>query len=535
MYKNAISCLTVLIGLSANAQTINLQGVVSNAGGQPIDKAVVTLVRQKMTDTTGTDGKFSFTGGITAILPEIAPQTEEISMNNGVLQFTLNNTSPVCVTFFDVKGNLLKKELIRNAAAGIYRFNIAQNCRATNLLIIKASIGEREVSFRFMTLSVGKYALKPSAALAASPNGNGLTKTAAVLDTLTVTASGFKTKTLAITSYENQQLNVSLDNDTKEYKGPCDVLADGCAEAYSMTRAMTANYTGPLFQLGLANDGNKKLDIGQTSDHKADMTTWSDFCGGNQSNLRISKIYAQIHSGSNDLVPGVFNAPWGPNCSAGGYTCAAKFNIETATGLPILHTNSPEEYCLAGDAFATGVNGGRQAVGLMYNGKPVPNQVYCCGVFGITHRYNQEDIHGTDFMVALAYGWKDPGGCCIATNCGASNKYCVGAEEEENNDLYDYGTSPVENAMVVTQFDPAPNAVTVYLNGKQVLRHSPPKANLNPGTAIHLGGGGDLSQPDPVRMREALITNKVMSESEVTAMMTNISDFYPTLKFPLVN
>jgi hypothetical protein len=530
MYKSTIICLAVLIGLSANAQTINLQGVVSNAGGQPINNAVVMLVLQKMKDTTGTDGKYSLTANVSATLPEIVPQTEDISINDGVVQFTLNNSSPVIVELYDVKGNLLKKELLRNAAAGIYRFNIAQNCMATNLLIIKASIGKREVSFPFMTLSGGTYALNPSDAPASTSIGNGLTKTAAVLDTLTITASGFKTKTLTITSYENQQQNISLDS--IEYQGPCDVLANGCAEAYSVARAMTAKYTGPLFQLGLANDNAKKLDIGQTSDRKADMTTWSAFCGGNQSNLRVSKIYAQIHKGSNDLVPGVFNAPYGPNCSAGGYTCASKFTIETATGLPILTTDAPQEYTIAGDAFATGVNGGKKAMCLMYNGKPVTNQVYCCGVFGITHKYNGGDTYGTDFMVALAYGWKDGGGCCIAVNCGANNKYCVGAEEEENNDLYDYGSSPVENAMVVTQFDPSPNAVTCYLNGTKVFTHSPPKANLNSGTAVHVGGGGDLSQPDPVRMREALISNNVMSASEVAAMKTNITTFFSPLKFP---
>jgi hypothetical protein len=534
MYKSAIICLTVLIGLSANAQTINLQGVVSNAGGQPINKAVVTLVRQKMKDTTGTDGKYSFTGSVAVKLREIAPQTEEISMNNGVVRFTLNNSSPVTVELYDVKGNLLKKELLRNAAAGIYRFNIAKNCMATKLLIIKASIGEREVSFPFMTLNGGKYSLNSSDAPASSPIGGGLTKTAVVLDTLTVTAPDFKTKSLAITSYENQQQNISLDSGTVagDYQGPCDVLANGCAEAYSMTRAMTAKYTGPLFQLGLAKDKTKTLDIGQTSDHKADMTTWSAFCGGTQSNCVVSRIYAQIHKGSNDLVPGVFKTPWNPDCSAGGFTCAGKFTIETATGLPMLTTDSPQEYSLSGDAFATGVNGGRKAVGLMYNGKPVANQVYCCGTFGITHKYNTNDTYGTDFMTVLAYGWKDANGCCIATNCGAANKYCVGAEEEENNDLYDYGTSPIENAMVVVQFDPTPNAVICYLNGTKVFTHSPPKADLNPGTAIHLGGGGDLSQPDPVRMREALITNSVMSASEVTAMQANISSFFPTLKFP---
>ena len=315
------------------------------------------------------------------------------------------------------------------------------------------------------------------------------------------------------------------------YKGPCDVLTGGCAEAFGVARAMTLKYTGPLFQIGLARDKTKLLDIGQTSDHKADMTTWSAFCGGNTANCVVSKIYAQIHTGPNDLVPGVFKTPWNPDCSAGGFTCAGKFTIETATGLPMVTTDSPQEYSLSGDAFATGINGGTRAMGIMYHGKPIANQVYCCGVIGLTHKYNAQDIAGTDFMVALAYGWKDSGGCCIAVNCGASNKYCVGAEEEENNDLFDYGTSPLENAVVVTQFDPAPNAVITYLNGKQVIMKSPPKAKINAGTAIHLGGGGDLSQPDPVRMREALFTNTVMSASEVTAIQANISAFFPALKY----
>jgi hypothetical protein len=297
---------------------------------------------------------------------------------------------------------------------------------------------------------------------------------------------------------------------------------------------MTASYTGPLFQLGKASDAKAAtLDVGQTSDHKADMTTWSAYCGGTQSSCVISKIYAQIHKGSNDLLPGVWAATYGPNCSAGGYTCAAKFTIEAATSLPILTTVAPQEYALSGDSLATGVNGGSKAIGIMYNGKPVANQVYCCGTFGLTHPHvPATDVAGTDFMAALAYGWKDSGGCCIAVNCGKNNTYCVGAEEEENNDLFDYGTSPVDNAMVVTQFDPTPNAVITYLNGTQEFSHSPPKAKINAGTAIHLGGGGDLSQPDPVLMREALITNNVMSASEVTAMKANLVAFFSALKFP---
>jgi len=315
------------------------------------------------------------------------------------------------------------------------------------------------------------------------------------------------------------------------YQGPCDVITGGCAEAFGMARAMTLKYTGPLFQLGLAKDKTKTLDIGQTSDHKADMSTWSDFCGGSQSNCVVAKIYAQIHTGPNDLVPGVFKTPWNPDCSAGGFTCAAKFTIESATSLPILTTDMPAEYSLSNDSFATGINGGSKAMGIMYNGKPVANQVYCCGVIGLTHKYNATDTTGTDFMLALAYGWKDSGGCCIATNCGKNNTYCVGAEEEENNDLYDYGTSPLDNALVITEFDPSPNAVITYLNGTKVLTHSPPKAKLNAGTAIHLGGGGDLSQPAPVRMREAFFTNNVLGDDDAKALQSNVTGFFSGLKY----
>ena len=66
------------------------------------------------------------------------------------------------------------------------------------------------------------------------------------------------------------------------YQGPCDLVPSGCAEAYSVTRAMTASYTGPLFQLARTSDKTTQ-DVGQTASHAADLTTWSSFCGGTQS------------------------------------------------------------------------------------------------------------------------------------------------------------------------------------------------------------------------------------------------------------
>jgi hypothetical protein len=71
------------------------------------------------------------------------------------------------------------------------------------------------------------------------------------------------------------------------YLGPCDVIRGGCAEAYSVTRAMKASYAGPLFQLVRLSD-NVTLNVGQTN-HVVDTSGIPTFCDGNilslQSNL----------------------------------------------------------------------------------------------------------------------------------------------------------------------------------------------------------------------------------------------------------
>jgi len=240
MYPHKVFHLFMLIGLTVNAQTVNLQGVVSNKASQPIANAVVTLVRQGMKDTTGTDGKYSFARTVAIKLPALVPQTEEISMNNGVLQFTLNNSSPVKVEIFDIKGNLLKKETLKSAPAGAYHFDIAKNCRATGLLVIKAAIGKREASFPYMTLNSGNYSLKPSGAYTSSIGG-GVALMAAVLDTLKVIATGFQIKTVTITSYENQQQNITLDSSSAS--SPDTGRSIGCGKELSAIKSGTYTIT----------------------------------------------------------------------------------------------------------------------------------------------------------------------------------------------------------------------------------------------------------------------------------------------------
>jgi hypothetical protein len=196
----------------ASTQTVNLQGVVSNSSGKPIANAIVTLVLQKMKDTTGADGKYSFTSTSVKKLPDIVPQTNNISLKNDILQFTLSKPSPMKVEIFNLKGNLLRQEINRNASAGTYRYDISKNYRASNVLVIKAAIGRSEISFKYMPFNCGQCALSPSSTASTISNNSGLAKIAAVVDTITVTATGYQTKSVAINSLDNQEQNITLDS-----------------------------------------------------------------------------------------------------------------------------------------------------------------------------------------------------------------------------------------------------------------------------------------------------------------------------------
>lgn len=235
MLKNTLYIIAVTV-FSASTQTINLQGVVSNSGGNPIFNAIVSLVDQNMNDTTDANGKFSFISGtFVKKLPAMVPQSNDISLKNNVLQFSLSTQSPMKVEIYDLKGNLLGQEINMNAAAGMYRFDISKNCQVAKVLVIKAAIGKSEVSFRYMALG-GQYALTPRTTTSVLSSSSGLTAMATIVDTLKVTATGFQTKSIAITTLNNQQQNITLDSNAatgKEWptanptaEGPFEVAAD---------------------------------------------------------------------------------------------------------------------------------------------------------------------------------------------------------------------------------------------------------------------------------------------------------------------
>lgn len=210
MLKKISAFLIGLAILTVNAQTYDLAGVVSNSKGEPISDAIVSLVGVGISDTTKADGKFEFKGTSTKKVRALIPQANNVSFKNNVLQFAISESTPMKIQIFNLKGSLLGQETKMNAAAGTHSFDISKYYHSANVLLVKASIGNSEVSFRCIPFSSWGYALNRGNTESASSNSKRLTAADEVLDTIKVTANGYKPKSVTITSLVDKEISITL-------------------------------------------------------------------------------------------------------------------------------------------------------------------------------------------------------------------------------------------------------------------------------------------------------------------------------------
>jgi glucuronoarabinoxylan endo-1,4-beta-xylanase len=213
MFQRMVLCFFVLIGFTANIQTVSaaVSGKVSNQAGAAIANAILSYANAAGKDTTGTDGLYTLPAPTSVTeFPLLKPQSTTITLHRDFLDFSILTPSPVKFEIFDVNGTLLKKELLQNAQAGFYRYNIAEISHTAKLLVIRASIGQDKMMFRYVPLNSGKYSVNSSAQNSVPASGR-LAKITVISDTIKVTANGYKAKAVAITSYDNSAQNITLD------------------------------------------------------------------------------------------------------------------------------------------------------------------------------------------------------------------------------------------------------------------------------------------------------------------------------------
>ncbi len=209
MNAHLMYLLIISTALMINAQVVNIRGNVTDKKGKGISNATLSLVVQGLKDTTRTDGSYSITRPGAGIARPIPPSFERIMIDKGVLEFTLSNPSQVKVEIYDVRGTLLKKEVMRKAPAGVFRSNLASSSFAEKLLVINVTIGSRSTTFRYLPASTGKLTVNSFKGV--NRCNGGFAKLAVVTDTLKVNASGFLPGSFPITNLDTT-INIILDS-----------------------------------------------------------------------------------------------------------------------------------------------------------------------------------------------------------------------------------------------------------------------------------------------------------------------------------
>jgi enterochelin esterase-like enzyme len=204
--------LIAVFGTTVHGQSVNIRGKISSSAGQPVAHAVVELMGPGVKDTTGSDGMYSLTKPSVRIQPNSAMLRENMRLDKGVLEFTVDKTSLLKVEIFDLHGNLRKKEAVPKAEPGVYHFGIANGSYSNQVLILHASIGPLTETFRYFP-SQKDIIEGNSPGAYANPASGRLAKIAAVADTLKVSADGFGSKKIVLASLDTT-VNVTLDADT---------------------------------------------------------------------------------------------------------------------------------------------------------------------------------------------------------------------------------------------------------------------------------------------------------------------------------
>lgn len=190
------------------AQTIDLNGTITDNKGKAISGAKVTLVKKKLNATSDSKGVYSILSKTAVTLPEmVIPSNDMISLKNNSIIVDLAKPSAVKIEMFDMKGKLIRRITDQVTGAGSFSFDLGTQS-IHSAMVVRVTAGTAFSTFRYIPFKNDFQSVVTQSRIVTSVEK--LAKVQAVIDSLTVSASGFITKTVPISSYEAKQ-DVSLE------------------------------------------------------------------------------------------------------------------------------------------------------------------------------------------------------------------------------------------------------------------------------------------------------------------------------------
>jgi endo-1,4-beta-xylanase len=237
------------LSASAPGSEISITGIVTD-GSNPIEKAVVTLVKDSMfTDTTDSKGAFSLSNATGMI-----NKADWNSGKNSIISFRRSRLH------FSIPGEIATGDVILSTASGrcIGRYSVGKKPSglatidlpklSTGLYLVTFSSDRISIIRKILVTSATKYFCEMSTTARSSTSMQKLSRNcAAAVDQLKITKEGFVTKLVDLSSYKIKNLSIvlvrkdSTNSETSLYKKYRNYFAIGAAiDANSYKDAHTA-------------------------------------------------------------------------------------------------------------------------------------------------------------------------------------------------------------------------------------------------------------------------------------------------------
>jgi hypothetical protein len=217
---NLTVILTLFIVSPSLGQKAYLKGRVIDSNNQPVQGAQVKLQKAKISQTTGTDGRFSLETALTQVLKS-SMVSDMITFQNGILSVRMSGIQkPIHVDVFDVKGQKITSLVQELSGKGACESKILPDALPEAVYLVKLTLESSSSVFRIMNIKNHTYSLVgPELYFEQSFLKQANVMSGTILDSIEVSKNTYLTTKVAVKSYNTDLGDIVLKTDPANEEG----------------------------------------------------------------------------------------------------------------------------------------------------------------------------------------------------------------------------------------------------------------------------------------------------------------------------
>lgn len=208
--RGAVLAIASVIALGYSQQFV-LKGRVVDESNQPVQGAVINVLKADTSSTTDWNGNFSLDMTSTHTLRTADPVANIISFQNGVLSFNLyGNKQQIQIEVYNNKGVRVNKEVVTGYGSGVQSISILPENVPVAMYFVKFQIGNRASVFNVINIKNRIYSLPGRGLFYEKADGKQSAAVMKVIDTVEISKDGFQKTQIAIESYATDLSTITL-------------------------------------------------------------------------------------------------------------------------------------------------------------------------------------------------------------------------------------------------------------------------------------------------------------------------------------